>query len=144
MTKPETTSADAMARAHAVLQEQLGRLQRAAHAPRDAQPLELRNDLERVRTGLAEHFRFEEENGYMNHVLRRAPHLERKTEQLLQEHHALAQTLDTLLDEASHPQQAGPVLRDRVLVWIEQVRAHESRENLLAEEAFNQDLTAED
>ena len=144
MDNPETAPSEALARAHAALREELNGLEGAAHAPAEVLPLELRNDLERVRACLLEHFRFEEANGYMNHVLRRAPNLERTAEQLRQEHWALAQALDALLEEASHPRLAGPVLRDRVLVWLEQVRAHESRENLLAEEAFNRDLTAED
>ncbi len=140
----EMPLAENLARADATLREELSRLERAAHAPADAMPLELRNSLERVRASLLEHFRLEEANGYLSDVRRRAPQLDRPAEQLLEEHRTLARALDTLLAEAGRPRLAGPVLRDRVLVWVEQVRAHRSRENLLAEEAFNRDVGAED
>ncbi len=144
MDKPETTPAETLAQAHATLREELGRLERAAHAPSDAMPLELRNDLERVRTCLAEHFRIEEENGYLSTVLKSLPHLERPARRLLEEHRLLAHSLDALLAEAGHPPRAGTALRGQVLAWIEQVRAHETRENLLVEDAFNLDLGTDD
>jgi hypothetical protein len=97
-----------------------------------------------VRAHLEDHFRFEEEGGYMQAVLARAPHLERRVNHLRGEHDELLGSLAALAEEADATPALDEEGRQRVRKWIERVRDHESRENLLVEEAFNRDLAAED
>jgi hypothetical protein len=98
--------------------------------------------LDRTRAHLAEHFRFEEENGYLAGVLERAPHLERAIHHLREEHGELLRSLDALGAEARGA--AARDVRAGVLEWIRQARKHERSENVLVQDAYNIDLTAED
>jgi hypothetical protein len=97
-----------------------------------------------LRQQLSNHFRLEEENGYMAWVLEREPHLERTVEHLHDEHRSLADTLDRLIREASTKNTLDESLREQARAWLEQVRQHEARENRLVQDFFNLDIDAED
>jgi hypothetical protein len=97
-----------------------------------------------MRPQLDEHFRFEEEDGYLREVLARAPNWERAAEHLREEHGRLLHSLDTLLEEARRDGAASDALGERVLAWAQAVRRHESEENRLYQDAFNVELSAED
>jgi hypothetical protein len=140
MPQFRVTFGDALLGAHRALLDNLQALEAARAAP----PGQLAARLESTREILAEHFRFEEENGYLAQVLERHPHLERAVEHLKQEHRELLETLDGLRAETDAAGLLSDPLRDRVSEWIKRVRRHERSENVLVEDAFNVDLSAED
>jgi hypothetical protein len=105
---------------------------------------ELISRLVEARADVAEHFRFEEENGYLDVVRLRDPNLERAIDHLLEEHRQLLGSLDALIAIAGASLQPDEALRQRVLDWIGQLRRHEVRENQLVQDCFNIDISAED
>jgi hypothetical protein len=134
---------EALDRAHVTLLEDLRRLEEAARpqAPGGLAPLRAR--LGATRNHIAQHFRFEEQGGYLDVVRQREPRLERAVAQLAEEHRKLLAGLDGLIREVA----AGPpdvALSDQVRAWVEQVRHHEAHENEVVQDAFNLDLGAED
>jgi hypothetical protein len=103
--------------------------------------------LREVRAILQRHFLFEEQGGYMSHVLADAPHLDRAARELLAEHGRLGDGLDSLITSAAGVPPESPVapdLRERVRQWVLLVRGHETRENRLIQQACNQDIGTED
>jgi hypothetical protein len=132
---------EAFHEAHVALGKDLRELTAAARAPSGTLP-ELAACLERTQVHLAEHFRFEEENGYMDAVLQRDPNRERTVGHLRDEHRRLAESLEALRALAAGG--PGEALRTKVLAWVESVRDHESRENALVQEVFNVEVSAED
>jgi hypothetical protein len=104
----------------------------------------LRARLDATHRHIMEHFRFEEQNGYMDTVRKREPRLERSIEHLAEEHWQLAQSLNALIEQARSATSCDQAFRDQVRTWVEQVRQHEVRENELVQDAFNLDIGAED
>ena len=143
MPKFQATFGDALLRGHRALLRDLQALQKATQPRREGQPAELAACLDRTRGDLAEHFRFEEENGYLGAVLQLHPHLARVVGRLAEEHGELLRSLDALRAEARSA-GAGDVPREKVIRWIQRVRLHERRENILVQDAFCLDLSAED
>lgn len=126
-----------IARAHAAFNKDLEKLEQAAGP-------ELLAWLRATRVHLADHFRFEEDHGYMNEALKREPRLERQAQALLAEHQLLVDSLQGLLEEAAGLPKLDDAYRNKVHAWLAEVRNHESKENSLVEDAFNMDLGAED
>ena len=134
------TYGEALLRTHRALLRDLQALQAEVRGGED-----LSTWLDRTRGHLAAHFRFEEENGYLASVLQRAPHLERAVQHLGVEHGELLRSLDALRVEGRSAGCACPAaLRTKVEEWVRRVRKHERSENVLVQDAFNVDLTAED
>jgi hypothetical protein len=133
------TLADDMHRVHAALHHDLGRLREALTAPEPA-----RQYLAELRDHVAQHFRCEEEGGYMAAVLQRQPQVERVVQKLLAEHRPMLTELDALLKEARTAKQIDDGFRARVQAWAELLKRHEAEENVLVEDAFNQDMGQED
>lgn len=144
MTRIESSVAEALGRAHEALLKDLQQLEEAVRPSAGANLPAVRARLEATQTHITAHFRFEEQNGYMNAVQDRAPHLERVIQQLAEEHHQLAQGLNALIDQARTAGGLTEMLRQGVRQWLERVRHHEERETDLVQEAFNQDIGAED
>jgi hypothetical protein len=142
--KAVTSVAEALGRAHAALLEDLRKLEEVVHAISDARLAELRARLGVTRMHLTEHFRFEEQSGYMDVVRKREPRLERAVQQLADEHGQLRQTLDALIGELGSATHLDEALREKIPAWIKQVREHETRENDLVQDAFDLDIGAED
>jgi hypothetical protein len=130
--------------AHASLMRHLQALEDAARGEGGLTPLNVGNRLAAARKQVTEHFACEEKNGWTDVVLKREPRLEHAIGHLLDEHRELAQSLDTLIDEAGTIQPLDNVFREKVLRWIERVRDHEAREIELLEDAFVKDLGAGD
>jgi hypothetical protein len=143
MERTENAFARALHRAHVRLLEDLRALEAAARPSGEGLP-ELRARLGATRTHIADHFRFEEQDGYLEAVRKREPRLERAVRQLAEEHARLARALDDLITEAGAAATLSDALRDQVRGWVGQVRQHEDRENALVQEAFNLDIGAED
>ena len=141
MNSLNTLVPTAMSRAEAVLLEHLRILDEASHSEgRTA----LTGRLKALATDLAEHFRLEEQGGYMDVVRKRQPRLEHEVQHLEHEHRALGNRLNELIGEAGGANGSNAPFQEKVRSWIEQMRLHECRENLLVEEAFNLDIAAED
>jgi hypothetical protein len=126
------------------LQEDLGKLENDVRSDAVANVAELRTRLGATYTHICEHFRFEEQNGYMDEVRKREPRLERIVQELGEEHRVLRQSLDALNAEARLATNVDEAFREKVRTWIERVRRHEARENALVQDAFNWDVAAED
>jgi len=142
--RPSASIAEALGRAHAALLDDLGRLEEAA-LPDSAEDLAgLRARLGATRAHVTEHFRFEEQNGYLAAVRRREPRLERTIQQLAEEHRQLAQCLEALVNQAKAATSLNDPLREEVRGWIERLRQHEERENDVVQDAFTMDIGAED
>lgn len=140
MVSSQEPVVDALGHAHAALLHDLRELEEAARPGSSSCRAELGNRLGAVYWQITEHFRFEEQDGYMDAVRKREPRLERAVQQLAEEHRQLKQAIEALLGEV--PGDAG--FHERIRGWIGQVRAHEARENRLVQEAFELDLAAED
>jgi hypothetical protein len=144
MRKTESSVSEALSRAHAALLEDLRKLEVAVQPSSQEELAELRARLSTTSKHITEHFRFEEQNGYMDIVRKREPRLERSIQQLAEEHRRLRQSLDMLVGELGAATNLNDAFREGVRQWIEQVRQHETRENDLVQDAFNMDIGAED
>jgi hypothetical protein len=136
--------AEALSLAHDALHRDLEELQRALRSPQPSGPATLATRLGLLQKHLLEHFRFEEQNGYMDVVLRREPRLERVVQHLCEQHRGLARTLAGLLSQAEAATDTSEGFCNAVRGWIEELRQHESQENRLFAEAFNLDIGDKD
>ena len=144
MEKLPPSLAEAMSRAHVALLEDLRALEGASRQESGEGLTGLRDRLAATLNHVAAHFRFEEENGYMDVVRTREPRLEHAVQQLGEEHRQLKQSLEALLGEARTATVLAPALGEKVRGWLGQIRRHEARENEVVQNAFNMDLGAED
>jgi hemerythrin-like domain-containing protein len=126
------------------LLEDLRHLEEAVRSDSKKDMAALRACLSATRAHVAEHFRMEEQNGYMDVARQREPRLERAINGLATEHSHLRHGLDALIDESEKAANLGNTFRENVRKWIEQVRRHETRENDLVQDAFNLDIGPED
>jgi hypothetical protein len=140
----QTSTAKALARAHAALLKDLRELEEAAGAPAVEGLTVLRRRLTATQAHLATHFRCEEQDGYMDLLRQREPRLERIIQKLADEHRQLAQLLGTIVERARGAVAVEETLREQVRAWVEQVRRHEAQENDLVQNTFNLDISAED
>jgi hypothetical protein len=129
---------------HRALLKSLHALGLAVQAATDDRLPSLLACLDTTRDCLAEHFRFEEQNGYLASVLEHQPHLERSVARLAREHDELLRDLDEVRAEVRLNRAPGAALRQKVGRWIQRVRRHEHREDILVQDAFLVDLNARD
>jgi hypothetical protein len=135
--EPEHHSfAEALHEAHVSLLGDLQELDEAVRPGSGQGPAELGTRLGKVRAHLLDHFRFEEEGGYMAPVLKEEPRLAPEAQELLNEHGQLAQALNGLIQEVSGAGSLEEAVRDRVRAWVKQVRHHEAQENHIVQEAY--------
>jgi hypothetical protein len=142
MENTDTSVVALLGAAHRVLMRDLQGLEEMTQGAAP-DPAAMTARLDEVRQHLADHFRFEEHNGYMQAVLARAPHLARKVEQLGAEHGTVARDLAALLHEARSSAALDDAFLAKVRAWLDRVRDHEARENILVEDAFNREFGAE-
>jgi len=142
--KPVTSIAEALCKAHATLLEDLTKLEEAARPDSGEGMAELRTRLGATKAHVTDHFRFEEQNGYMDVVRKCEPRLERTIQQLALEHCQLAQSLEELIEQSTVATSLTDLLRDEVRGWVEGVRQHEARENDVVQDAFYQDIGTKD
>jgi hypothetical protein len=144
MDHARTNIVEGLRQAHTSLLEDLRKLEEAAQSSTRPEGAELTARLVATRAHIAEHFRYEEQNGYMDGVRKREPRLERTIQQLGDEHKELARSLDALIEQSRATTGPDAGQRAKVRIWVEQVRQHERRENEVVQVAFNQDIGAED
>jgi hemerythrin-like domain-containing protein len=142
--KTNLLDVEALGRAHTDLLDDLRRLEGADRPASGAGPSELESRLAATQAHITEHFRFEEEGGYMDALRKDQPHLERAILQLAAEHRELAQAVAALLEQARAVRDLDGKVRDAVREWIARVRRHETRENQLVQDAFNRDIGSDD
>jgi len=141
MNKSTHAAAESLTQAHDELLDDLRKLQESAASGANA---ELRDRLVAAQTDIAEHFAFEEQNGYLDAVREREPWTDRTIQQLAEEHGELKRTLDALVRKAQGTPSLSEAFREEVRAWVRHVRQHETRENALIQDAFNSDIAAED
>jgi hemerythrin-like domain-containing protein len=144
MNESRNSPVEALRQAHQELLEDLQELERAANPGTREAPAQMHTRLDALREHLTEHFRFEEQDGYMDAVRQREPHREREINQLQEEHGQLAQSLDHLLAEVRGMSRLDDVFGEKVRAWVERVRHHEAHENRLVLRAFTQDVGTKD
>ena len=136
--------AAALGRAHAALLADLDKLGDAARPEARSTASELRARLAGTQAHITAHFRFEEENGYMDAVRKREPRFTNRIEALAADHRRLSTTLEAISRDAAAATTVDESLRHRIEEWIDELTRHELRENDLVQEAFNSDISAED
>jgi hemerythrin-like domain-containing protein len=136
--------AELLCQAHATLLHDLAKLEEAVEPTSEESLAQLLSRLAAARSHLARHFHFEERNGYMDAVRKREPRLERTIQLLAEEHGELMASLETLIEQAKAATSLDDPCRDKVRKWVGRVRRHEVREGELVQDAFNQDIAAED
>jgi hypothetical protein len=136
MGTPHNSFAEALHEAHTDLLRDLQDLEKAVGLGAPEGPAELSTRLGKVWKHLADHFRFEEEGGYMAPVLEEEPRFEPEARELLAEHTQMAQALEALIQEVERARTAQDMPREKVRTWVGQVRHHEARENHLVQEAY--------
>lgn len=140
----ETPIVETMRHAHATLQNDLRILREAVQSRSGASVIDLCDRLGAIRDHVANHFRLEEQGGYMDVVKRRQPLLERTIQHLAAEHPQLLQSLDAIVRDASRATAIDDRLRREITDWMEGIHQHEDRENRLIEEAFDLDIGPSD
>lgn len=144
MPKVVISAGEALLRAHAALMKDLRKLGAAVRSQPNRRAGAMVGLLTKARTHLTDHFRFEEQDGYMGWVLQKEPQRSRTVKELEGEHRELADSLDALIDEAKAGKTRGEAFRGEVEAWIARVQDHESRENELVQEVLNLDCSGED
>lgn len=100
MEKPQGWVGAALKRTHAALVEDLRKLEEVARHATEEDLTQLQDRLTATQQHVADHFRFEEQNGYMEAVVEREPRLERAVQQLALEHIGLRDSLNALIADA--------------------------------------------
>ena len=144
MGQTENSIAGALKQAHVALLADLRKLEQAVSPFPGKDVTELHSQLVATLAHITEHFRFEEQNGYMDTAKTREPRLDRTIRQLAEEHGDLRHSLEAIIRQASDASSLGDPLRDEIQEWIRRVRQHERRENDLVQDAFNLDIGPED
>lgn len=143
MQTRQSTLAETHSQAHTTLSEDLRGLELASRANSPEDRAQLLDRLQYTHNQVVEHFRFEEQNGYMEAVRKRQPRLERTIQELAMEHRELTHALEEL---AAQARSASPddEIRQKIREWLARIRHHETQENELVQDAFNLDIAAED
>jgi hypothetical protein len=101
--------------------------------------------LQRLTIEVRAHMEFEERDGYLAPVQQQMPTMSAAIEQLREEHPLLQSRLAQILTDA-RVEPGVYMFREeispRLEQWLDSMRDHERRENLLVQEAFNTDVSA--
>jgi hypothetical protein len=144
MTHTVINSPSVLAEAHQKLFDDLQELDDSARPASTEGLSQLRTRLSAIRRHISDHFRFEEQNGYMAPLRTAEPRLERIIERLAGDHERLLCGLDMLIGEAESALELEDSLRLKIMSWIEKVRQHEVHENDLFQEVYGSDTAAAD
>jgi hemerythrin-like domain-containing protein len=144
MKNTANPAGETLRQAHVALRNELKGLEAAVCATEAAGSAELKIRLDAIRAHVTRHFRAEEEDGYMEAVRKREPHLGRVIDKLRDEHGELAGSLEELMQRARVSPRLDDAFREQVTTWIGRIRRHEASENELVQGAFNLDVAAED
>jgi iron-sulfur cluster repair protein YtfE (RIC family) len=108
---------------------------------------EIESQLRDLRDALALHFEHEEHEGFFDDITERAPRLNPQADKLCTEHEQMLQTAGKLAQLAS-AETGGEAwlteLHARFREFSKQLMHHESEENALLQQAFQEDIGAHD
>ncbi len=133
-----------LGRAHTALMSELAKLKATVQPGSGANLVQIGTQLAAIHRHITVHFAFEEQQGWIDVVRRQEPRWEHAIGQLVQEHRQLANSLETLTEEADAAKNLSQILCEKILRWIDRVIDHETRENELFEDALATDLGAGD
>ena len=146
MTAPNFDRARRIFEEHEHLRALLGQAEKF-FAQEPQQTADVANVLDELITELKLHFMHEEEGGYLSEALSQAPRLTDRATELQQQHPQMLKAVRELYEQA----QAGDgsagwwsSLRADYQSLAEQIHAHETGENDLVQEAFTEDIGAND
>lgn len=144
MAHTRISAAEELALAHVALMDDLGKLENVVRPESPHSVTEVRAELRKAQAHITQHFRSEEQDGYMAAVRKREPRLEHAIQELREGHRKLASGIEALIYHASTASTIGEPLREEIRKWIASIRHHEARENQLVQETFGLDISAED
>ena len=148
MANTTATFLQAVEQAHAAFAKDLSDLDRIARSDASPHPVPTANRLSEARNDVAKHFELEEQDGgFLNWVVDRAPQHVRTVEMLRTQHRELLLALEALAREVERlaDSEAGSgSFKKNLRHWVSKVRQHEAQENRLALEIFNSDISASD
>ena len=133
-------------REHESLKEQLGHIHHvlgAHNMPGD----EVATQLRHFHAALVEHFWNEEHEGFFDEVINQAPNLTPQTHKLCAEHRAILHTVTELAQFAASgagSESWWHELTPRFQAFSKQLMHHESAENSLLQQAYQEDLGTND
>jgi hemerythrin len=142
MDKSPAFIAEALRQVHLELWQNLWQLEDFLADPRDKTRDDWSSALRKLQSHLVHHFQLEEENGYMDAVLKRDPGQTRVVERLQDDHLELGRLLNDMIAQAELGKLES--LAGKLRSLISRMKKHEYEENLLVENAFNLDISAED
>lgn len=138
------SNVEEMIRAHARLVGDLRILEQAARPYSRESLSAFRTRLQTTRRDLVKHFRFEEQDGYMNAIRTKEPRLGHKIDKIGSQHQELLHSLELLIVDCKRADRWSRRLRDETQRWVRLVRQHERNESRLVQEVFGSDIGAED
>ncbi|MGF1583206.1 MAG: hemerythrin domain-containing protein [Gemmataceae bacterium] len=144
MTEPQQTVGKMLLEAHTDLREDLAKLAETLRPQCATTVAQLSARLQETQDHILEHFRLEEEGGYLQEIREAEPRLNREIDHLYEEHAVLAKVLQGLIDDLQAETTIDDTVRKKVQSWIKHVRKHESCENLLVEDVFVLDIGDKD
>lgn len=103
----------------------------------------VRAKLESLLAQLEKHFRQEEEGGYLEEAMCRAPELRETADKLQVQHGEFCRAVDELIAGTERPEPPAAAwrrLNTQFAALAKRLAAHEDAENALLERAFNEDL----
>jgi iron-sulfur cluster repair protein YtfE (RIC family) len=142
----ETEVFDAVEREHEALREKLGYIHHvvAAHETRGHELAELLRDLH---DALMVHFSNEEFHGFFSEITVHAPQLTGPADKLCAEHKGMlraAAELAQFADAGAGSEAWWREMKSRFQVFSRQLMHHESEENSLLQQAYQEDIGAND
>jgi hypothetical protein len=136
MGNAHTFVAETLGRIHTELFEKLRKLEEAAGLSSSQDLVELRARLVAMHRHIVEHFLFEDQ--YQIELIRqREPRLDRTIQRFAEEHCQMTESLFALIGEAESSSKFEDELRERVRSWVNEVRQHETREDMLLQGRIN-------
>jgi len=131
---------------HQALKDLLARIERALHK-RDLAVSEVGKLLGELGYRLVKHFELEEQGGYFAEALLQAPRLVARANELLAQHPKMCTRANDLLQLAGAEENAEAwwqKTQERFLAFKEELMMHEIKEDSLLQDAYQQDIGAND
>ena len=145
--EPEHRAFERLLVEHRELKVLLGRIDRAL-AERSDTIAQIGELLGQLGDRLVKHFATEEDDGYFAEALTHAPQLISTANQLLAQHPRLCSAAQQVADEGRNRPATDPEWWDRTIerfrAFRDELLKHETRENVLLQEAYSQDIGSHD
>lgn len=143
---PDHDSIELTQKEHEELRSKLGRIHHALPES-EGRRAEIESLLRDLRDALAAHFDHEEHKGFFHDITERAPRLNPQADKLCTEHEEMLQTADELVQLVSAGASSEnwlPEVHARFREFSKRLMHHESEENGLLQQAFQEDIGSND